>query len=88
VGIPCGAFASNALQLILQTQPDVVFLELCRERAPLLLASSEDLIKSYDKPVTMKEIQAVLKTGWSGLLQLVLAHVFRKVRQGFFRDLI
>ena len=46
----------------------------------MLLTSSEELIKTYEKELTSKEIIASIKQGWTGMLQLVLSQVFRKVR--------
>jgi pheromone shutdown protein TraB len=56
-------------------------LELCRERAPLLLSSSEEILKTYEKDLTLKDLQESIRKGWQGVLQLVLAQVFRKVVQ-------
>lgn len=45
----------------------------------MLLTKSEDLIKTYEKEITMKDVQDSFKQGWTGILQLMLSSVFRKV---------
>jgi len=68
-------------EVIEKVKPEIVFIELCKSRMPILVLKEEELIAQYSKGFTFKDIQDTIKQGkgLSGILPLLLSSIFSKV---------